>query len=233
MATTLKQLKQINDHTKRSVFGYVREIQEKLSLPNIPILISYLCLSYYYHNEYFAKSGNEVEISNNRMTITKIKGNMDYKNTTYCNTWIQSTSNKIAKWTFKTNNKCDGDGMAIYICFVSNYDDKTNCDCSLRELKYMPNYGFDPKDEYDTLMYDNGESTSEMNKPIDCSKQFTIILNLEDKFIGYQYNSNDEVIRDINYIVEDIQTGDDIKYKLAINIYETGCGISLIDFDLQ
>ncbi len=90
---------------------------------------------------------------------------------------------------------------------------KTISQNHLRELKYMPNYGFAPQDEYD-LMYDNGESIFQMDEPIDCSKQFTIILNLKQKFIGYQYNPNDEV----RNIIEDIQTGDDIKYKLAINI---------------
>eukprot|EP01084_Bolivina_argentea_P299913 517020_1 len=101
MAIYLKELKQINNRTKHSVFGYVREMHDKLSLPNVPILISYLCLSYYYHNEYFAKSGDEVEILNDKMSIKKIAGHCDYNNTTYCNTWIESTSNKIAKWTLK------------------------------------------------------------------------------------------------------------------------------------
>eukprot|EP01084_Bolivina_argentea_P037160 68703_1 len=225
MATTLKQLKQINDHTKRSVFGYVREIQEKLSLPNIPILISYLCLSYYYHNEYFTKSCDEIEISNDRMSIKKIKGDLSYANTTYCNTWIQSTSNKIAKWTLKAT-ACSS---YIYICLISNYDDKMNEDCSVYESKYMPNYGFHKKNYDIMICEDFGEAVDVMDECIDFNEQFTIILNLKQKSIGYQYDSNDKV----RNIIENIQVGNDIKYKLAINIYETGCGISLIDFDLQ
>eukprot|EP01084_Bolivina_argentea_P037159 68702_1 len=222
MATTLKQLKQINDHTKRSVFGYVREIQEKLSLPNIPILISYLCLSYYYHNEYFSKSGHQIEISNDKMSIKKITGDCNYKNTTYCNTWIQSTSNKIAKWTFKTNKYCEDINGGFYICFVSNYDDKINEDCSVYELKYMPNYAFYPTCD-EVIVFDNDQGEDVMDEYIDLSKQFTIVLNLKQKTIGYE-SSN---------IIKNIEIGNDIKYKLAINIYETGCGISLIDFDLQ
>ena len=62
MTASLKQLKQINEKTKMSVFGYVKEMQLKLSLCNVPTMISYLCLAYHSHGEYFNIYGNNFGI---------------------------------------------------------------------------------------------------------------------------------------------------------------------------
>eukprot|EP01084_Bolivina_argentea_P037168 68723_1 len=112
MSATFKKFKQINDRCKDIVFGYIRSMECKFSDWNIPDMISYICLSFYYHGEHFAKKGNNVELSNNKMTITQIKKfikkskycrNWESEllyNATYCNVWIESNLNKIAKWTF-------------------------------------------------------------------------------------------------------------------------------------
>ena len=116
MAFMLPNLKHIDDKTKDTVFGYIRQQQKTLSLSNICPLISYLCLSYYYQNEYFTTTkDHEITISENRMKITKHNGS-GWINTTYGNVWIDSSIPQIAKWKIKITN---GGEYGVYIAFVS------------------------------------------------------------------------------------------------------------------
>ena len=61
--TTLKQLKFVNKQYKYTVFGYIREKENELLLHNIPSIISYLSLTYYFHGEYFDKYGKHLKRS--------------------------------------------------------------------------------------------------------------------------------------------------------------------------
>eukprot|EP01084_Bolivina_argentea_P045644 84022_1 len=137
MSNSLQRLKHIDMRSKYTVFGYIREMENELSLfSNIPVLISYISLSYYNHGEYFHKSGSNkgMIVSDDKMTVTNCTGidQINYNHTTYGYTWIESTCHKIAKWYFKA---C---GHA-WICFVSK-DNRENKNCihSIDE----PNYGF-------------------------------------------------------------------------------------------
>eukprot|EP01084_Bolivina_argentea_P045645 84023_1 len=122
MSEWFKRLKHIDMRSKYTVFGHIREMENKLSLfSNIPVLISYISLSYYNHGEYFHKSGlnKDMIVSEDKMTVTNSTGcdDSNYKHTTYGYTWIESTCDKIAKWTFKACGNA-------WICFVS----KDNCE---------------------------------------------------------------------------------------------------------
>ena len=120
MAACFKQLKSIKKDTRFTVFGYVRQNENKLSLYcNIPSMISYLCLSYYYHGEYFEKAGHDIQISNDKMTVTKVTQECNWDNAAYGKTWIDSSIDQIVKWKFKINTL----ERSIYICLVS----KDNC----------------------------------------------------------------------------------------------------------
>ena len=74
MVTSLKLLKQANANIKSTIFGYMREHQDAVAT-NIPSMISYLCMAFYFIPEFFEKSQNEkwVEISHNKMMVTSIK----------------------------------------------------------------------------------------------------------------------------------------------------------------
>ena len=104
MSTMFKKLSTIDTKIKDSVFGYIRSMKSKLFLDNIAALICYICLNYYYHGEYFAKYGQQVKLSKNNMTITKIQkldGIYCFDNTTYGNTWIDTSIPLIATWRLK------------------------------------------------------------------------------------------------------------------------------------
>ena len=130
-----KQSKSIKKDTRFTVFGYVRQNENKLSLYcNIPSMISYLCLSYYHHGEYFEKAGDDIQISNDKMTATKVTQEYNWDNTAYGKTWIDSSVDQIVEWKFKINIL----EKSIYICLVSK-DNRLNRDCNTRDD--TPNFG--------------------------------------------------------------------------------------------
>ena len=136
MTACLKQVKSIKKETQFTVFGYVRQNENKMALfCNIPSMICYLCLSYYYHGEYFEKAGDDLQISNDKMTITKVSNKVNWLNTAYGKTWIDSNIDQIAEWKFKMN-KLEN---YICICLVSK-DNRLNEDCSIGDD--APNFGF-------------------------------------------------------------------------------------------
>ena len=98
---SLLKHKNCPDHYKFVVFGYVRENTTQI-IHTIPSILSYLCLAYYFHGEYFEKCGNLLKISQDRLTVRKHKiGNT--KNGVFGKTWIESQWKYIAKWHLKIN----------------------------------------------------------------------------------------------------------------------------------
>ena len=60
---TLKELKSIAKPPRYTAFGYIRDMEKQLKLSNVPIMINYLCLGYYFHGEYFEKCGDDLMIT--------------------------------------------------------------------------------------------------------------------------------------------------------------------------
>ena len=105
MTTSLKKIKSIKKEIQFTVFGYMRQSENELSLfCNITEGIYYICLAYYYLGEYFEKAGDDIRISDDQMTITKMKSNACWKNTSYGNIWIDSWIHQIVEWRFKINS---------------------------------------------------------------------------------------------------------------------------------
>ena len=96
----MKALKLLPNNTKYTIFGYVRRM-EKESFPlNIPAMITYLILKYYFHGEYFEKAGDDLEISDDKMSVTRITspGRLNrFMNTAYGKTWIDGNLNQIIR----------------------------------------------------------------------------------------------------------------------------------------
>ena len=62
----------VDDRSKDSVFGYVRQSQDTSKDAAIPMMIQYCCLRYYFLNEYFTKQGSNLKISNIGQIVTSI-----------------------------------------------------------------------------------------------------------------------------------------------------------------
>ena len=156
MSSSLKQLKLIKQDTKFIVVGYVRQNENKLSLfCNVPSMIPYLCLLYYFHGEYFEKVGDDINISKDKRTITKVVESLKFKNTSYGQIWIDPKVPQIAKWKFMINKML---GPAQELIFNRLNED---CNHRLYECDY-PNYAFDTNGA--TVIMDKNETNVRENR---------------------------------------------------------------------
>ena len=67
----LKKLSKIDERTKDAVIGWIRETEKELSMNHTPLMISSLCILFFFAEEIFEFYGDNVEASNNHKTITK------------------------------------------------------------------------------------------------------------------------------------------------------------------
>ena len=227
MAAFLKRLKSIKQDTKLTVFGYVRQNENKLSLfCNVPAMVSYLCLSYFFHGEYFEQAGDDIQISNDKMTITKISNTNDWYNTSYGKKWIDSAIPQIVEWKFKINEMVDG--YSIFLCLVSK-DNRSNDDCNRKDD--YPNYGFSANGRAAVNSQRAYKSTnwkiglSEKDYHYHEGDVISMILNTKSRVINFQKQGGEEVT-----VIGNITINKDIKYKMAISIQCHLCSVSLIDF---
>eukprot|EP01084_Bolivina_argentea_P188005 323726_1 len=223
--STLSNVQKADKRSKYIVFGYIREIESKLNLENIPMLISYLCFSYHYDPEYISKARDDLfEISNDKRTVTAKKEEFSMKHTIYCNQWIHSMSNAIVKWTFKINHLPK---MAIlFFGLASEQKDNGIYNDFGNSIKGKPpNYAI--ADDGDRLI--NGlipVTIARVNQHVLYSNdEVTYTLDLQNTTFGCKINNNNELI-----LFEYIKQSNDIKYKMVIQIAGKGGSVTLKNF---
>ena len=79
MSSFKKLLKMVDDRSKDSVFGYIRQSRDISNDAAIPMMIQYCCLRYYFLNEYFTKCGDK-SIINESSTIVTSRLRIQYMN---------------------------------------------------------------------------------------------------------------------------------------------------------
>ncbi len=203
---------------QHAVFGYIRKMENILSLfSTVPIIIIHICLVYYYDDEYFIKSdcnNTGIIVSNDRKSFMNSTHKFDWIPTIYGYTQVESTENQIAKWTFKIAGY-------VAIFFLSKHNHQIPSNCVTTTVR--PYYGFS---NYWKWRCDELTNTSEcFQVNLDLYDSFTVILNTQQKTIGLILSDNNT-----ECIFENIKIGQDIKYKLAITMPRHGSTIKLIDF---
>ena len=223
----MRQIKYIKQDVQFTVWGYIRQTENELSLfCVIPPIISHLCLSYYHQPEYFEKTGKEIEISNDKMTvIKKVKGApfKEFKNTTYGATWINSTVHQIVEWKFKINVLT----RSMYICLVS-CDNRENDDCNERYYyEDFPNFGICSSGTM-YLNYDrsSGGFKSETDSQCHFGKKDVISMILNTKCRELSLRKREQIF----LVAKEVTVDSKIKYKMAISLRDLSDSISLIDF---
>ena len=244
--TIMKTAKQIPELEKYIVFGYIHCCEKEYihSLPAIPSLIAYICLAFYYHKEYFINACEDIIISKDKRTITKIKNNKNVDNTSYLNQRITSNSNEIVKWIFKINHIAP---MIRYRVSRPNnhYRPPRRVTFGLVSSQTMDIDTFISKPEFRPCYFINTtnsrvgggtitilkEGSSHYNKRIeprvswDKYDWISIILNTRNGSLSVAKN-NESAIK----VVEDMVQGDDIKYKMGVSLCNIDDSVTLEEF---
>ena len=96
-----KLLKVVDDPSKDSVFGYIRQSRLESKDSAIPTMIQYCCLKYYFINEYFSKCSAKLKLNCSKKMITSRGGSGN--NRAYGNVVIDLDNKLVTryKWTIQ------------------------------------------------------------------------------------------------------------------------------------
>ena len=221
-------LKQIDDTTKDIINGYIRN--EQLLLPYeenayylIPPLVIHLILLYYFDAEYFnipyehKETSKAYKVSEDKKTITKT----DWSDISiFGNIVIPSTrSSLIYCWSFKILQ------LHTNLTFGITSDINDTFKAAFWRNQKSSNYG---------AMYSGhrvSRAIPEASYPIDHVDNNDIIkmvLDLKEKEIRYWVND-----KNLGAAYTDIDVGEDIKYKMVIDMMDAQTKIQLIDYQVS
>ena len=222
-----KAKNEIPSSFKSLVNGYIRDQQNKLLLgQNIPSVIMYICILYYYDGEYFTQSNEDLSISKDKRTVTKIKNNLyrPWKNRAIGNIWVGSMSNKIVKWKFIINRTTGG----LNTIFVALISVDTHLDNEFFAYPILDAPIYSIGNGYTVCAYDGRHANQVDIGPLFVvGYQFSIILNTKDSTICYEF---DDDITTRKCIFADIVRAESVRYKIAVCLKSLNASMSLIEF---
>ena len=207
--------KEVDEITKLIIFGFIRNMQElKVYIPD---LICFMIMIFYMEKEYFDKAGADYKISEDKLSMTRIKGE-GWNNSAFFKNWIPSTSNVIIKWIFKAT-KTEGN-VVMGITTDDSYLNKDFTNMSSAKIYAFSSHGWFNSDKMnDIKIHDVWFKTGDT---------MMLILDLKQRDIFFQINDGDR-----KHLWSNIQIGDEIKYKFAICLRVAGDIITLTDFSQE
>ena len=224
----LEQIDIIDQSHKDTVNGYLREMEHQFEV--IPSIVFHLILAFFCKcDEYFAEAGDNVELSNDRMTVKKTGFN-SWNNTTYGYQWIDSTKNMIVKWEFKIDNNT---AIATAMRFAILSKD-TDCNTSFHD-EVKPSYIYNIAGN---LLANNVYLSDTRQENLSCkcatNDSVIIVLDLIKKQISIIDMAKDEEPM-TKLLFPDVETGEGIRYKIAVSMVEFGTQITFkgISYEVQ
>lgn len=218
----LARLKNVDDYNKFVVFGFVRKW---LKSKDIPQLINYIVLLFCpLIVEKFVLIGNYNDIFHLKRTIIKTMN--QWENTSFGSITIPSTQNFICKWCIHINK---GNDLMIGITSFNEKNEKQN---------YLK--------PGEAIWHQNGDSYCYWSK---CGKYY-VNKNAEETWPEYgdTFGDNDNIYikldlpkREISFNKNGVDQGiayknisihKDIKYKLAISMYDKQSSVTIKSFDI-
>ena len=215
MEVSLKSLSRIDDRAKYAVSGWLRKEDNSMNLYHIP-LISCLCVLFFGGSEIFEIPGNDVKISEDGKSITKIGNEWnDNRNTSYGMKRIWSKSDVIYQWNLMIKAYITGMyiGLSSVICPDKYYPRQVG-----QHYVYW-NEGM--------LRRVNGEWDYKYGTHAKVCDIVSIRLDLKNREIRILVNGEDQGIA---YQGDDITIDDDIEYRLAIIMCDPGDCVEIVDF---
>ena len=227
MAVSLKQidiLKQVDDLTKATVYGYVREAKESCNLDQrVPSEITQIVLLFYYLAEHFEIHSDEIDVLGDHKDTIQKNPDVGWHNLTFGAVSVPSMSDNIFIWTFEMlKNDAGGNGFGLGI--INSKDAKiesTSIDATSSKL--ISSYMYATP----TSICKNG-ITSEGDYGECLGYTGTIIkmkLDMTKGELSYFKNG-----KDLGVAFE-VDKGEDIEYKIAVVLYWRYAKFKLVSFE--
>ena len=209
-----KQLKKIDKRTQYSVYGWIRNQEKTLRLRNVPSMISSVCILYFRDDEIFDVIGDDIKLSENKKSVTKIEKDRNYANNSYGIIEISSMSNLIYQWDLKIVQKKKADALAVGI--ASNQIPNKQIENDKDGIFYVcGDHGHIFGDSID----------EQIDAKFDTNDIVSIHLDLQKLQISFAINGEKK-----GSSFKKIQKASEIKYRLVVSLGNTGDCIEIINF---
>ena len=225
MAVNTKMVSKINEKVRLKVYGWIRKAENELQIRNIPLMISNISILFVGEEDPF-KIINDAQIilSNKNFTICKINNDKSWMNTNYGSVTIKSTSNTICEWTVKLNStERIKVGVTNEIIPYSNLTQNKGY-----HYGYLSVIGKIFKcGPLNNLYKNDADNWKKYGQKLKIEEIKTITIKLNTKLGNVEFYLND-VSQGIAY--DNIAKGDDINYKLFVQIYGLNTSVEIISF---
>ncbi len=221
MSKYFQKIKCIDNSIKYLVYGYIHKVEQQVQLfCNISLNIHHICLSYFYHNEYFRKCNpvnQHINLSANKLTVTKLL-RPGLRSDVKTNTNIFNIYPLIVEWKLRisrtpTNNaKFQNSLLIIWLQSYRKHKNSLKCE-STEMFKYVGNHGIPFN--------------------LDSSDTLAIEINTHKQTINRQKNSNVKVMYKYTQEQQELIFANGIQYNLLIGMQNCQDSISLIDFNFR
>ena len=237
MSSKLKQLKEIDTNTKYTVSGFIRGQHKSLFkssryalFQNIPISISSLCTLYYHTRDYFKIFNEEkFSVTDNNKTLSKEKNDSKWINSSFASWLISSTDKCVYKWHLKVTNKEINGEIPVVIGIASDPYNANDPFYIGKRRKYYAYYPASNSKRCHTSICYYFESTATI-EPVSWKKneeEICLELDLKERKLSVYKDEKKQVV------FEEIETGKNINYRLAVTIQRVGCKVSITNFQTK
>ena len=223
MLTFCKAVKSIHQHTKDSVFGYIRRYQNILGQDKvIAPLIYHPCLSYFHIKEYWTAYHPKLcELNEDKSIVTHTYGDERLSpSSIYGNILTKRDSPSIYKWKFKIIKNADGRGKCLYLGIDSSKKKYIADDYSWDNEYHHYAFGDGNKYSLDTVETEYG--TEEYRGFYD-GDLVEMELNTKKKTIKIYINGNDQ-----GTAFDDVDI--DREYNMGITLSQKDTSVQIVEF---
>ena len=212
MELDLKSASKADQSTEYLVFGFIRDY-EKNSNAIIPPLISWTCLLFYWINEYFEIVGDNLNASEDKLTISCNQPVSRWCNASFGHRKIKSGLTGVYRWTFKWF------GRHIAFCVTDADGTVTDKACAWGENTNY--YGIFIATGFKLRRGEGGANYEAYFEGIDNKAgniqdhTLTVVLDLNSKQVSFEIDGENKGIA-----FDGIKCGEDIYYRMAVTIEE-------------
>ena len=202
-----KLLKMVDDGSKDSVFGYIRQSCKESGKASIPMMIQYCCLRYYFLNEYFSKCGINMKISDNGHVVRAIRRSEHVDSA--IGKFIVDLRNDLVteyKWTIKLLKLTAGGRFGLV---SENY-------C---KFHYVCGLGFSSG----TIIGHSCVIPEAYGKGCVKNDIISMVLNVKSQTLSYHHNG-----RNLGDIA--VKIDKKTNYKMAVTLYQTDSVVQLVRY---
>ena len=218
-----RKLKEADDETKDLVSGYVRRMQNLFKDKIIPKEVTNLCIIYYFITEFFAKYGDDMNVStkDTKNDLVSITPNSRW-NTAYGNIVIDinETPNLIYRWTIAKNTNATLIGIEI--------DDFRNINSNISAFHRGDDYPYYYWFVDHFLQRNDASENLEQryrNKKAPKNAEITMELNCKDRTIRFIVNKEDFGIAFTKIIPG-------YNYRFGVSLCQNG-DVQLVNFEIE